>query len=263
MDSSTDFYIFDGSSSSSSSVFRNSSPDMFSSDTTTTTDLFCNNELYSVEESLNIFDHFTPQHILSSSPPSDLLGTLSLSQHIPTGLYPNFSDFQISDAVKTEKFFDGHNQAATMARSYSTIENSGRYMQRSFSSNSVEGKQTQVPFNIPMMDSSNLSYNNLSSPENAFFSSQMRRVYSTGDLQVSVLCFALFFLLCNFLLKVLSFNLVFRIIWKCRDRLKTQRCRFQRNRTSRWDVTVQKNVKRKYQSTELNETRETLPKLLR
>ncbi|CAA0406757.1 putative transcription factor C2C2-CO-like family [Arabidopsis thaliana] len=183
MDSSTDFYIFDGSSSSSSSVFRNSSPDMFSSDTTTTTDLFCNNELYSVEESLNIFDHFTPQHILSSSPPSDLLGTLSLSQHIPTGLYPNFSDFQISDAVKTEKFFDGHNQAATMARSYSAIENSGRYMQRSFSSNSVEGKQTQVPFNIPMMDSSNLSYNNLSSPENAFFSSQMRRVYSTGDLQ--------------------------------------------------------------------------------
>ncbi|CAD5333657.1 unnamed protein product [Arabidopsis thaliana] len=143
MDSSTDFYIFDGSSSSSSSVFRNSSPDMFSSDTTTTTDLFCNNELYSVEESLNIFDHFTPQHILSSSPPSDLLGTLSLSQHIPTGLYPNFSDFQISDAVKTEKFFDGHNQAATMARSYSAIENSGRYMQRSFSSNSVEGKQTQ------------------------------------------------------------------------------------------------------------------------
>ncbi|CAH8277784.1 unnamed protein product [Arabidopsis lyrata] len=183
MASASDLYIFDGSSSSSSSIFRNSSPEMFSSDTTTTTDLFCNNELYSVDESLNIFDHFTPQNILSSSPPSDLLGTLTLSQHIPTGLYPNFSDFQISDAVKTEKFFDGHNQTASMARSYSAIENAGRYMQRSFSSNSVQGKPNQVPFNIPMMDSSNLNYNNLSSPENAFLSGQMRRVYSTGDLQ--------------------------------------------------------------------------------
>ncbi|CAL9223956.1 unnamed protein product [Arabidopsis halleri] len=183
MASASDLYIFDGSSSSSSSIFRNSSPEMFSSDTTTTTDLFCNNELYSVDESLNIFDHFTPQNILSSSPPSDLLGTLTLSQQIPTGLYPNFSDFQISDAVKTEKFFDGHNQTASMARSYSAIENAGRYMQRSFSSNSVQGKPNQVPFNIPMMDSSNLNYNNLSSPENAFFSGQMRRVYSTGDLQ--------------------------------------------------------------------------------
>ncbi|XP_019087694.1 PREDICTED: two-component response regulator-like APRR1 [Camelina sativa] len=154
---------------------------MFSSDTTTTTtDLFCNSELYSVDESLSIFDHFTPQNILSSSPPSDLLGTLTLSQQIPTGMYPSFSDFQISDAVKTENFFD---QTSSMARSYSAIENAGRYMQRSFSSNSVEGKPNQLPFNIPVMDSSNLHYNTLSSPENPFFSGQMRRVYSTGDLQ--------------------------------------------------------------------------------
>lgn len=193
MAASSDLYIFDGSSSSSSSLFRNSSPEMFSSDTTTTTtDLFCNNELYSVDDSLSIFNHFTPQNILSSSPPSDLLGTLTLSQHIPTGLYPSFSDFQISDDVKTENFFDGHIQTASMARSYSAIENAGRYMQRSFSSNSVEGKPTQLPFNIPVMDSSNLHYNTLNSPENAFFSGQMRRVYSTGDLQVSV------FLLCFF-----------------------------------------------------------------
>ncbi|XP_019086523.1 PREDICTED: uncharacterized protein LOC104746644 [Camelina sativa] len=183
MAASSDLYIFDGSSSSSSSIFRNSSPEMFSSDTTTTTtDLFCNSELYSVDESLSIFDHFTPQNILSSSPPSDLLGTLTLSQQIPTGMYPSFSDFQISDAVKTENFFD---QTSSMARSYSAIENAGRYMQRSFSSNSVDGKPNQLPFNIPVMDSSNLHYNTLSSPENPFFSGQMRRVYSTGDLQVS------------------------------------------------------------------------------
>ncbi|KAL1225593.1 Zinc finger protein CONSTANS-LIKE 5 [Cardamine amara subsp. amara] len=187
---SSDLYIFDGSSLSSSSIFRNSIPEMFSSDTTTTTDLFCNNEFYSVDESLSIFDHFVPQNILSSSPPSDLLETLTLSQQIPTGLYPNFSDFQISDAVKTEKFFDGggsgHNHIASMARSYSAIENAGRYMQRSFSSKSVDGKPNQVPFNIPMMDSSNLHYNTLNSPENAFFSGQMRRVYSTGDLQNNI-----------------------------------------------------------------------------
>ena len=192
---SSDLYIFDGSSSSTSSIFRNSSPDMFSSDTTTTTDLFCNNELYSVDESLNMFDHFTP-HILSSSPPSDLLGTLTLSHQIPTGLYPN-----ISDAVKTEQFYggSGHNQTetvASMARSYSAIENAGRYMQRSFSTNSVDGKPNQIPFNnVPIMDSLNIHYNTLNSPENDFFSGQMmRRVYSTGDLQVSVLllCFLLF-----------------------------------------------------------------------
>ncbi|KAG2286826.1 hypothetical protein Bca52824_046430 [Brassica carinata] len=182
---SSDLYIFDGSSSSSSSIFRNSSPDMFSSDTTTTTtDLFGNNELYSVDESLNMFDHFTP-HILSLSPPSDLLGTLTLSHQIPTGLYPN-----ISDAVKTEQFYggSGHNQTepvASMARSYSAIENAGRYMQRSFSTNSVDGKPNQIPFNnVPIMDSLNIHYNTLNSPENNFFSGQMmRRVYSTGDLQ--------------------------------------------------------------------------------
>ncbi|KAJ0260643.1 Uncharacterized protein HA466_0068210 [Hirschfeldia incana] len=177
---SSDLYIFDGSSSSSSSIFRNSSPDMFSSDTTTTTtDLFCSNELYSVDESLNMFDHFTPR-ILSSSPPSDLLGTLTLSHQIPTGLYPD-----ISDTVKTEQFYggSGHIQTetiASMARSYSAIENAGRYMQRSFSTNFVDGKQNQIPFNnVPIMD-----YNTLNSPENEFFSGQMmRRVYSTGDLQ--------------------------------------------------------------------------------
>ncbi|KAJ4885310.1 CCT motif family protein [Raphanus sativus] len=171
---SSDIYIFDGSSSSS---------DMFSSGTTTM-DWFCNNELYSVDESINIFDHFTP-HILSSSPPSDLLGTLNLSHQIPTGLY-----FDFSDGVKTEQFYGGSGQnqtetVASMARSYSAVENAGRYMQRSFSTNSVDGKPNQIPFNnVPLMDSLNLHYNTLKSPENDFFSGQMmRRVYSTGDLQ--------------------------------------------------------------------------------
>ncbi|KAG2325167.1 hypothetical protein Bca52824_007895 [Brassica carinata] len=171
---SSDLYIFDGSSSSS---------DIFSSGTTTT-DLFCNNELYSVDESLNVFDHFTP-HILSSSPPSDLLGTLTLSHQIPTGLYPG-----LYDGVKTEQFSGGagNNQTetvASMARSYSAVESAGRYMQRSFSTNSVDGKPNQIPFNnVPLMDSLNLHYNTLKSPETDFFSGQMmRRVYSTGDLQ--------------------------------------------------------------------------------
>ncbi|KFK33014.1 hypothetical protein AALP_AA6G319100 [Arabis alpina] len=71
-----------------------------------------------------------------------------------------------------------------MARSYGAIENVGRYMQRSFSTNSVDEKPNQLPFDIPIMESSDFSYNTLNSPENAFFSGQMmRRVCSTGDLQ--------------------------------------------------------------------------------
>ncbi|CAH8310728.1 unnamed protein product [Eruca vesicaria subsp. sativa] len=171
---SLDLYIFDGSSSSS---------DMFSSGTTTT-DLFCNNELYSVDESLNIFDHFSP-HILSSSPPSDQLGTLTLSHQIPTGLYPDFPD-----GLKTEQIYggSGHNQketVASMVRSYSAVENVERYMQRNFSTNSVNVKPNQIPFNnVPIKDSLNLHFNSLNSTENDFFSGQMmRRVFSTGDLQ--------------------------------------------------------------------------------
>ncbi|CAN8233276.1 unnamed protein product [Cochlearia groenlandica] len=143
---SSDLYIFDMSSSSLSSS-------IYTKTTTTTTDMFCNNQLYS-------FDHFTP-HILSSSPPSDLLGTLT------------FSDSQISDAVKSERFFSYVGDGGLTARSYGAIENSGRYMQRSFSSNSVDGKPNQVPFNIPVMKS----------PESDLFHGQMRRGYSTGDLQ--------------------------------------------------------------------------------
>ena len=197
---SSDLYIFDGSFSSS---------DMFSSGTTTT-DLFCNNELYSVDESLNIFDHFTP-HTLSSSLPSDLLGTLTLSPQIPTGLYSDFSD-----GVKTEQFYGGsdHKQketVASMARSYSAVENAGRYMQRSFSTNSVDRKPNQIPFNnVPIMDSLNLHFNGLKSPENDFFSGQMmRRVYTTGDLQVSVFLALLFLFIILLKVLILFFLLFF------------------------------------------------------
>ncbi|XP_010545551.1 PREDICTED: uncharacterized protein LOC104817876 isoform X2 [Tarenaya hassleriana] len=207
----SDLYIF-GGGSSSSSICRHSSPEMFSSDTTVATDLpfLRNNDLYPsyldalnsitdnsynpVDESLCLFDHFAPP-LLSSSPPSHQLESLTLSQpiHSNSAVFSNgfqdFSGFGISD-VKTELFFDasGYNQtgaAALMARSYSAVENVGKYMQRSFSSNSVEAKPG-FQFNYPLVEPSNLHNQTLSSPENGFLSGHMRRVCSTGDLQSTI-----------------------------------------------------------------------------
>lgn len=143
----SDLYMFDGSSSSSS-ICHSTDPDVFSSDTTA--DLFCNNPY---DQSLNFFDSFTPtthHHLLSSSsPPVSQLQTLNLSH---TNCFPNFSGFESFDAVKTEQLV--------------------------FSS----------PFDVPIMeDSSNYQNQDLfNSPENSFFAGDMRRVYSTGDLQVLV-----------------------------------------------------------------------------
>lgn len=83
--------------------------------------------------------------------------------------------------------------------SYSGAENVSKYMQRSLSSNSFDHKQGlhfQPRFDTLMESSPNI----FTSPENSFFTRQMRRVCSTGDLQVSfqnplfsqLLCFSLF-----------------------------------------------------------------------
>nr|GMD62278.1 zinc finger protein CONSTANS-like [Ipomoea batatas] len=74
-----------------------------------------------------------------------------------------------------------------MPQSYG--ENAMKMMQRSFSSNSFEGRPSNFSPFQPQLDtlleSPNLHAQVLSSPENSSFSSgQMRRVCSTGDLQV-------------------------------------------------------------------------------
>lgn len=79
-----------------------------------------------------------------------------------------------------------YNNQQFLPHSYGGTESVSKYMQRSFSSNSFEGKpgflfQTR---HETLVDSPNFQRNDISSPENSAFSGQMRRVCSTGDLQV-------------------------------------------------------------------------------
>jgi len=73
-----------------------------------------------------------------------------------------------------------------LPHSYSGAENFSKYMHRSFSSNSFEGKPgfLSQPYSDTLVDSPNFQRHDLSSPEDTLFTGQMRRVCSTGDLQV-------------------------------------------------------------------------------
>ncbi|CAL9030168.1 unnamed protein product [Prunus brigantina] len=148
----------------------------------------------------NSLDQSSPT-ILSSSPPSYQLESLSLCQathlnpldqncaNLANGL-PNFPAFDALE-VKTEQChlaFDQNaynNNQVFGPHSYSGAENVAKFMQRSFSSNSFDGKPGIVfqPCFDSLMESSTLQNQALSSPENSFLAGQMRRVSSTGDLQ--------------------------------------------------------------------------------
>ncbi|XP_068305123.1 uncharacterized protein [Pyrus communis] len=132
--------------------------------------------------------------LLSSSPPSYQLETLSLYQqtqlpqidqnspNLPIGL-PNFSPFDALE-VKTEP------HQAFGPHTYGGAENVLKFMQRSYSSNCFDGSSNKPDFCFkPSFDSlmESPSFQNqafsLSSPESSFLAGQMRRVSSTGDLQ--------------------------------------------------------------------------------
>ncbi|XVF51451.1 hypothetical protein PTKIN_Ptkin04bG0186500 [Pterospermum kingtungense] len=128
-------------------------------------------------------------NLLPSSPPTDQLENLSLYQttQFPSPLfgqnlengYENLNSFNCFE-VKNEECqvdFDSAN--------YSDVENVANYLQRSFSSNSFEGKPNfsfQPPFDS-VMETQNFHGQAFSLPENSFFAGQMRKVCSTGDLQ--------------------------------------------------------------------------------
>ncbi|XP_021820865.1 putative zinc finger protein CONSTANS-LIKE 11 [Prunus avium] len=148
----------------------------------------------------NSLDQSSPT-ILSSSPPSYQLESLSLCQathlnpldqncaNLANGL-PNFPAFDALE-VKTEQCHLALDQNAYNnnqvfgPHSYSGAENVAKFMQRSFSSNSFDGKPGFVfqPCFDSLMESSTFQNQALSSPENSFLAGQMRRVSSTGDLQ--------------------------------------------------------------------------------
>ncbi|XP_019169890.1 PREDICTED: uncharacterized protein LOC109165538 isoform X2 [Ipomoea nil] len=126
--------------------------------------------------------------LLSSSPPSHQLESLSLSQTTP--LYADYSsaalDVKIEDSHQPQSFYPSF----MPPQSYGA-ENAMKMMQRSFSSNSFDGRPSNFSPFQPQLDTLLESPNNLhapqvlSSPENTSFSSgQMRRVCSTGDLQM-------------------------------------------------------------------------------
>ncbi|XP_017407193.1 uncharacterized protein LOC108320314 [Vigna angularis] len=68
---------------------------------------------------------------------------------------------------------------------HASSDSASKVIQRSFSCNSFGVKPgfPVEPHHDTLMDSTNFQLHALISPENSFFTGQMRRVYSTGDLQ--------------------------------------------------------------------------------
>ncbi|PON62917.1 CCT domain containing protein [Parasponia andersonii] len=207
---SSDLFVFDGS------FYNHSSPEVVSLEP----DLFFGDELSPFSDSaIDIFqafsdhqtqqnpveeshsnDHISSSTLSSSSPPSHQLESLNLYQpttttttHLHTPNLPNgFSNFAGLDAfqVKTEEcqmgFDNGYYCTQNFGpHSYSGSENVAKLIQRSFSSNSFDGKPdfSFTPRFDTLMESPSFQNQALSSPENGFLTGQMRRVCSTGDLQ--------------------------------------------------------------------------------
>ncbi|GAV76106.1 CCT domain-containing protein [Cephalotus follicularis] len=204
----SNLFVFDDS------FFSHSSPEMVSSDTTPDLHFFNDPDLFSLCDSITIdvlqemtnnqnpvddspsLDQFAA-NILSFSPPSQLLENLNLDQ--TTQLHPLRTDSNLADGyhdfanlsgleVKSEgclvSFESGYNQCL-LPHSYGAVENVAKHMQRSYSSNSFDAKPTFLfqPHFDTLMESPISTNQALSSPENGFLSSHMRRVCSTGDIQ--------------------------------------------------------------------------------
>ncbi|KAI7995178.1 Zinc finger protein CO3 [Camellia lanceoleosa] len=141
----------------------------------------------------NSWDQIAPS-VFSSSPPSHQLENLSLCQTTHLQDVSNFSALE----VKTEECqcqvplqspsAYGYQQSFG-AHSYGCAENVVvKMMQRSYSSNSFDGKQPShlLPFQPrfdSLMESSIFQPQVMSSPENNFSTGLIRRASSTGDLQ--------------------------------------------------------------------------------
>ncbi|KVH90028.1 CCT domain-containing protein [Cynara cardunculus var. scolymus] len=120
--------------------------------------------------------------LLSSSPPSHQLENLSLYQ---MGISVNSSNLEVKTEESQLPLYDNYSF-------YGGSDNALKMMQRSYSSNSFQqGKSSNGVLYQPKLDgfieSPNLHSQHLSSPDNCFSSTHMRRVCSTGDLQVSPL----------------------------------------------------------------------------
>lgn len=172
-------------------------PTTTTTSTTTTTGAAAGGGQISADEaqSLNQIAHT----LFSNSPPSHQLETLTLSQqqthmgNLPNscGFSTGFSESSVSNSVsevKTEEFQLGFESTSynNNTQSYflgSSDESLVKFIQRSYSSNSFEGKPAfffQPQFDV-LMEGQN--FQGLASPEiDSGNCNQMRRVCSTGDL---------------------------------------------------------------------------------
>ncbi|CAK9141923.1 unnamed protein product [Ilex paraguariensis] len=133
--------------------------------------------------------------LLSSSPPSHQLENLSLCQtthlaNTTSGLANGYSDFSGLE-IKTEECqvpiesLYGYGNSFLPHSYDGSDESAMKLMQRSYSSNSFDGKPSFLfqPRFDSLLESPNFQTQVFSSPENSFTTGQMRRVCSTGDLQ--------------------------------------------------------------------------------
>lgn len=197
---SSDLFLFDDP------FFRHSSSDMVSSAgdlsfiSDSPIDIFQvisddQNHQNPADESQS-FDQYSPT--LLSTSPSQQLESLNLYQNSHVQCLPNGSDFENGFGnlsglegleVKNEEcqmgFESTFNQSFVPHNYSGGAENVAKLMQRSFSTNCFDGKPGFVaqPRFDTLMESSNFQNKALSPPDNSY-GEQMRRVCSTGDLQV-------------------------------------------------------------------------------
>lgn len=218
--------------------YRHSSSDMVSSDGDLTfladspIDIFraisdSQNQQNPVDES-HSFDHYSSTTLLSSSP-SQQFESLNLYQTTHLQCLQNGSDFDNGLGnlsgfdgleVKNEECqlgFESSFNQAFLPHSYSGggAENVAKLIQRSYSSNCFDGKTGFLfqPRFDTLMESPTFQNHALSPPENTFFGGQMRRVCSTGDLQVSN-CLSFFFLPMFFNLISNSISVLFSLFFQ-------------------------------------------------
>ncbi|KAD4178383.1 hypothetical protein R6Q59_021974 [Mikania micrantha] len=138
-------------------------------------------------------DKITPTNtaitLLSSSPPSQQLESLSLNQMGNSVNSLDLCPLEVKIEESQLPFYDWYvNTNSFLPRSYGGFENAVKMMQRSYSSKSFDGRLNGYRFQPKfdsLIESSNLQSQYLTSPDHGFSSSSshMRRVCSTGDLQ--------------------------------------------------------------------------------
>ncbi|KAA8522432.1 hypothetical protein F0562_013207 [Nyssa sinensis] len=179
---SSDLFVFDGSFFSDSFYPFTDSPIDILQD-------FPDNHHPTLQDQVDETNSFEQiaSALLSSSPPSHQLENLSLFQ--TTHLQNASNSADPFAEVKTEEclvpFHSSYNYQPFGPQSYDDAQNTLKMMQRSYSSNSFDGKPSFLfqPHVDSLMESPNFQPQIMSSPETTFPTGQIRRVCSTGDLQ--------------------------------------------------------------------------------